>query len=45
MPKKGKLFNLAYLMAFILPSLPRSPNPPGTIIPFISLKKFVKFKF
>jgi len=33
-PKNGILFILAYLIASILPSIPRWPNPPGTKIPF-----------
>jgi hypothetical protein len=32
----------AYLMALILPITPRSPNPPGTSIPFIPSEKLVK---
>ena len=32
-PRNGILFSLAYLIACILPSIPRSPNPPGTRIP------------
>ena len=32
-PKKGILLFLAYSIALILPSIPRLPNPPGTIIP------------
>ena len=36
-PKYGTLFSLAYLAAFIIPSIPRLPKPPGTIIPSASL--------
>ena len=32
-PRYGILFSLAYLIAQIIPSIPRSPNPPGTKIP------------
>ena len=32
-PKYGILFSLAYLIAAIFPSEPRSPNPPGTKMP------------
>jgi len=32
-PKKGILFNLAYFMAAILPSLPLLPKPPGIRTP------------
>jgi hypothetical protein len=31
----GMLFNLAYYIVAILPSIPQSPKPPGTIIAFI----------
>ena len=33
MPRNGTLFSLAYFAVRILPSVPRSPNPPGTRIP------------
>ncbi len=33
MPKNGIWFSLAYRMALILPSMPRSPKPPGTSTP------------
>ena len=36
-PKKGILFNLAYFMAAILPSVPLFPNPPGINTPDILL--------
>ena len=32
-PKKGTLFSLAYFIAFIFPSIPLPPKPPGTIMP------------
>ena len=35
-PRNGTLFSRAYLIAVILPSIPRSPNPPGTRIPCTS---------
>ena len=37
-PRNGILFSLAYLIAAILPSIPRLPKPPGTRIPETSLK-------
>ena len=37
MPRKGTLFNLAYLIASIFPSVPLFPNPPGINIPEIFL--------
>ena len=37
MPRKGILFNLAYLIASIFPSVPLFPNPPGINIPEIFL--------
>ena len=37
-PKNGTLFSRAYLIVVILPSTPRSPNPPGTRIPSASLR-------
>jgi len=37
-PKKGIFFSLAYLTAFILPSIPLSPKPPGTRIPETPLR-------
>ena len=40
-PKKGNLFNLAYSIAFILPSAPRIPKPPGIKIP-LKLLKYLK---
>ncbi len=33
MPNIGTLFILAYEIASIIPSIPLSPKPPGTIIP------------
>ena len=36
----GRLFSRAYLDAKILPSVPRSPKPPGTRIPFNSARCF-----
>ena len=33
MPKNGILFNLAYLIAAIFPSVPLFPKPPGIKIP------------
>ena len=33
-PKSGIFFILAYAIAVIIPSIPRSPNPPGTMMPF-----------
>lgn len=33
LPRNGIFFSRAYLMAFIFPSVPRAPNPPGTITP------------
>jgi len=35
-PRYGTLFSLAYFAAEIIPSTPREPNPPGTMIPAIS---------
>ena len=32
-PNSGTLFSRAYLIASIIPSIPLSPNPPGTMIP------------
>ena len=32
-PRNGILFSLAYFIAEIFPSIPLSPNPPGTKIP------------
>ena len=32
-PKNGMFFSLAHLIAFILPSIPLSPNPGATKIP------------
>ena len=34
-PKKGIFIFLATFIAFSLPILPSSPNPPGTRIPFV----------
>ena len=31
-PKNGILFSLTYFIVSIIPSIPRSPNPPGTTI-------------
>ena len=48
MPKKGILFNLAYFMAAIFPSLPLLPKPPGIRTPdtfFNSDLKLPTFKF
>ena len=42
-PKKGILFNLAYFMAAIFPSLPLFPKPPGIKIPETSFKADFKF--
>ena len=33
MPKKGIFCSLAYRTAEIIPSMPRSPKPPGTKMP------------
>jgi len=35
-PRKGIFFSRAKLIALIFPSIPLGPNPPGTIIPFVS---------
>ena len=35
MPRNGTLCSRAYLIAAILPSTPRAPNPPGTRMPSI----------
>lgn len=35
MPRKGFLFSLHHWQARIFPSMPRDPNPPGTIIPLM----------
>ena len=40
-PRKGTLFNLAYEIAMIFPSIPLSPNPGATISP----SKFSSFSF
>ncbi|CAC7111089.1 Uncharacterised protein [Staphylococcus aureus] len=42
-PKNGTLFSLAYLIALILPSLARKPNPPGTKIPSTSARYSAAF--
>ena len=42
-PRNGILFSLAYLMAVIFPSIPRSPNPPGTRIPCTSPRTSATF--
>jgi hypothetical protein len=39
-PKNGILFSLAYFAAFILPSIPRSPNPGAIRIPSNPERKF-----
>ena len=44
-PKKGISRSLAYFILFILPSMPRSPKPPGTRIPDISLSKIFFLDF
>ena len=36
-PRNGILFSLAYFIAAILPSMPLSPNPPGTKITSLSI--------
>ena len=33
MPRNGMLFSRAIFAVAIIPSTPRSPNPPGTMIP------------
>ena len=38
MPKQGIRFSRAYWAAWIIPSMPRSPKPPGTMMPSTSAK-------
>ena len=38
MPRYGRLFSRAYRMQAILPSVPRTPKPPGTMMPSTSAK-------
>ena len=42
-PKYGMLFSLAYLQAKIIPSIPLSPNPPGTKTASAFLRVFLMF--
>ncbi len=42
-PRNGMLFSRAYCIAAILPSIPRSPNPPGTSIPLTSPRTCATF--
>jgi hypothetical protein len=42
-PKNGILFVLAYFTQAILPSVPRTPKPPGTIMPSTSFKVSAAF--
>ena len=44
-PRNGILFSLANLIALILPSIPRFPNPPGTKIPLLFLNISFKLQF
>ena len=42
-PKSGTLLVRAYSIASIIPAIPRSPNPPGTIIPSASFNLSATF--
>lgn len=42
-PKSGFIFSLHQRHAAILPSIPRLPNPPGTITPLIKYNKSITF--
>ena len=42
-PKKGMLFSLAYFTALIFPSIPLSPKPGATKIPFTPSSFFAAF--